>query len=74
MRTVELDAVLTQLLPRVLTDRELGDGSTLTPLHVRHLWALACRHAGQYVDEAEVLQRVLKMLPAGVLLAQEVPD
>ncbi len=72
MHTAELDAVLTQLLPQVLADRELGDGQRLTPVHVRHLWALACLYAGQYVDEAEVEQRVSMLLPAGVLLAREV--
>ena len=52
MSTVELDALIDRLLPRVLADRDLGDGRIFTRLHLQHLWALSCLHAGQCYDES----------------------
>ena len=68
----DVDAVITRLLPQVLADRALGDGRSFTPLHLRHLWALTCLHAGQYYEEADVAHRVRRLLPPNVLLAGEV--
>jgi hypothetical protein len=51
---IDVDAVITRLLLQVLAGRALGDGRSFTPLHLRHLWALTCLHAGQYYEEAGV--------------------
>ena len=72
MPDIDVDAVIAQLLPQVLADRALGDGRSFTPLHLRHLWALTCLHAGQYYEEADVEQRTRRLLPPNVLLATEV--
>lgn len=68
MTAVELDDLIVDLLPQVLADRELGNGRSFTPLHVRHLWALASLHTGVCVDEAELAAYVERHLPAEVRL------
>jgi hypothetical protein len=72
MSVVELDVLIDRLLPQILADRELGDGRTFTRLHLSHLWALSCLHAGECYDEAILAQYVMKHLPPKVLLAREV--
>ena len=72
MSVVELDVLIDRLLPQILADRELGDGRTFTRLHLSHLWALSCLHAGECYDEAILAQHVMKHLPPNVLLAREV--
>ena len=72
MTAVELDDLIVDLLPQVLADRELGNGRSFTPLHLRRLWALACLHTGTCVDEVELAASVDKHLPAGVRLVRPV--
>jgi hypothetical protein len=72
MIDTKLDAIIAQLLPEVLTDDELGDGRSVTPLHLRRLWALACLHVGEYIDEAVLVEALEKHLPPRVFLVREV--
>jgi hypothetical protein len=72
MPVVELDTLIDQLLPQVLADPDLGDGRTFTQLHLSHLWALSCLHAGECFDEKLLAMRVSAHLPPRVLMAQEV--
>jgi hypothetical protein len=71
MVTEELDGLITRLLPKVLADRELGDGSTFTPLHLRNLWALSCLYAERCYDEDIIVDSVARNLPPNVLMARE---
>ena len=72
MSAVELDVLIDRLLPQILADRELGDGSIFTQLHLSHLWALSCLHAGECYDEELLAKRVLNHLPPQVMMAHEV--
>jgi hypothetical protein len=72
MSVVELDMLVDRLLPQILADRELGDGRTFTKLHLSHLWALSCLHAGECYDEEILAETVLKHLPPKVYMAREV--
>jgi hypothetical protein len=72
MPTLDVDALVVRLLPQTLSDRDLGNGRTFTRLHLRHLWALLCLQAGEYVDEAILAQHVLQHLPPSVLMENEV--
>ncbi len=72
MSSFDVDSLVVQLLPQTLADRDLGDGRTFTRLHLRHLWALLCLYAGEYVDEAILAQAVLQHLPQRVLMENEV--
>jgi hypothetical protein len=72
MPVVELDTLIARLLPQVLADPDLGDGRTFTRLHLSHLWALSCLHAGECYDEELLATRIPAHLPAQVLLAREV--
>ena len=72
MSAVELDVLIDRLLPQILADRDLGDGSIFTRLHLSHLWALSCLHAGECYDEDLLAKRVLTHLPPKVLMAREV--
>jgi len=71
MSALELDAIIDRLLPQVLADRALGNGRTFTRLHLSHLWALSCLHAGECYDQTLLVQRVQHYLPAQVLIAQD---
>jgi hypothetical protein len=71
MSVVELDVLIDRLLPQILADRELGDGRTFTKLHLSHLWALSCLHAGECYDEEFIAEQVIKHLPPKVLMARE---
>jgi hypothetical protein len=66
MSVVELDAVIAQLLPEVLADRDLGDGRSFTELHFCRLWALSCLRVGECFDEALLAQELPKHLPKHV--------
>lgn len=72
MPAVEIELLVNQLLPTVLADRELGDGRTFTPLHLRNLWALSCLEAGECYDEQLVESYVQRYLPPSVLMTREV--
>jgi hypothetical protein len=72
MSVVELDVIIDRLLPQVLADRELGDGRIFTRLHLSHLWALSCLHAGECYDEELLAEHVISRLPPQVLMAREV--
>jgi hypothetical protein len=72
MSVVELDTLIDRLLPQVLADPELGDGRIFTQLHLSHLWALSCLHAGECFDEKLVALHVSTHLPPRVVLAQEI--
>jgi hypothetical protein len=72
MSVVELDVLIDRLLPQILADRDLGDGRTFTKLHLSHLWALSCLHAGECYDEDVLAKRVIQHLPPQVLMAREV--
>lgn len=72
MSVAELDALIDRLLPRVLADRDLGDGRVFTRLHLQHLWALSCLHAGQCYDETLLIDRLSKRLPRHVALSQDI--
>jgi hypothetical protein len=72
MTTAEVDTIIARLLPRVLADRELGNGRSFTSAHLRHLWALTCLQRGEHVDEAEFAEQVSKQLPPQVRLVREV--
>ena len=72
MSAIELDSLIARLLPKVLADRELGDGHSFTKLHLNHLWALSCVYAGECYDEELLARRVLKYLPPKVQIAREV--
>lgn len=72
MSVVELDLLIDRLLPRILADRELGDGRTFTRLHLSHLWALSCLHVGECYDEELLARRVIQHLPPQVFMAREV--
>ena len=72
MSVVELDALIDRLLPQVLADPDLGDGRTFTQLHLSHLWALSCLHAGECYDQEILAKRVQGHLPPKVLFAREV--
>jgi hypothetical protein len=66
----ELDGLVYQLIPKVLADRDLGDGRTFTTLHLRNLWALSCLEAGRCCDEEIIAASVIRHLPAHVALQQ----
>jgi hypothetical protein len=72
MSAVELDVLIDRLLPQILADRDLGDGRIFTSLHLRHLWALSCLHAGECYDEEVLAKCVLNHLPPKVLMVREV--
>lgn len=72
MSVVELDVLIDRLLPQILADRDLGDGRTFTRLHLNHLWALSCLHAGECYDEELLARRVATRLPPRVLISREV--
>ena len=72
MSVVALDVLIDRLLPQILADRDLGDGRTFTKLHLSHLWALSCLHAGECFDEDLLVKQVISHLPPQVLLAREV--
>lgn len=72
MSSLELDTLIARLLPQVLADRDLGDGRSFTRLHLSHLWALSCMHAGECYDEALLAKRVELHLPPQVHLVREV--
>jgi hypothetical protein len=72
MPQAELDTIIHRLLPQVLADRDLGDGRVFTRLHLNHLWALSCLHAGECYDEELLALRVPRHLPPNVLIAREV--
>ncbi len=63
MSVTELEAAVDRLLPRVLADRELGDGRSFTRRHLDHLWALSCLHVGECCEQRELAQVVSKRLP-----------
>jgi len=63
MSAVELDALIAQLLPEVLADRDLGDGRCFTDLHFSRLWALSCLRIGSCYDESLLVQRLQTQLP-----------
>lgn len=71
MSAVEFDSLIAQLLPKVLADRELGDGRSFTKLHLSHLWALSCMYAGECYDEELLLRRVPNLLPPQVRMIHE---
>ena len=71
MSAVELDVLIDRLLPQILADRDLGDGSIFTRLHLSHLWALSCLHVGECYDQDLLAKRVLTHLPPKVLMAHE---
>jgi hypothetical protein len=68
----DVDGLVTLLLPRVLADRELGDGRSFTPLHLRNLWALSCLQGGRCYDEQQIAESAERHLPAHVLRTREV--
>lgn len=72
MSNAELDTIIHKLLPQVLADRDLGDGRVFTRMHLNHLWALSCLHAGECYDEKLLAIRVPQLLPPDVLIAREV--
>ncbi|KPV53117.1 hypothetical protein SE17_11465 [Kouleothrix aurantiaca] len=72
MSVVELDVLIDRLLPQILADRELGDGRIFTRLHLNHLWALSCLHAGECFDEEILARQVANHLPPRVLMSREV--
>lgn len=72
MSTAELDALIDRLLPRVLADRDLGDGRVFTRLHLQHLWALSCLHAGQCYDETLLIDRITTRLPQHIILSRDI--
>jgi hypothetical protein len=72
MSAIELDILIDRLLPQVLSDPDLGDGRSFTPLHFSRLWALTCLHAGECFDEALLALRIRAHLPPQTLLAREV--
>lgn len=72
MSTVELDALIDRLLPRVLADRDLGDGRVFTRLHLTHLWALSCLYAEQCYDEKLIVSRVTARLPRHVTVGRDI--
>jgi len=72
MSAAELDALIDRLLPRVLADRDLGDGRVFTRLHLQHLWALSCLHAGQCYDETLLISRLTRRLPQHVVLSKDI--
>lgn len=69
MPHAELDTIINKLLPQVLADRDLGDGRVFTQLHLNHLWALSCLHAGECYDEELLVTRVPQHLPPNVPMA-----
>jgi hypothetical protein len=69
--TAKLDAILIQLLPQVLADRELGNGRSFTRLHLRRLWALTCLYTGECIDEADFAARVYQQLPPQLVHARD---
>jgi hypothetical protein len=71
MSVVELDVLIDRLLPQILADRDLGDGRTFTKLHLSHLWALSCLHAGECYDQDVLARRVMQHLPPQVLMVRE---
>jgi len=66
MSVAELDALISQLLPEVLADRDLGDGRSFTDLHFCRLWALSCLRIGECYDEHLLAQRLQIKLPRHV--------
>lgn len=72
MSAVEFDSLIAQLLPKVLADRELGDGRSFTKLHMSHLWALSCMYAGECYDEELLARHVQSHLPPQVRMVREV--
>ena len=72
MSAMELDTIIARLLPKVLADRDLGDGQSFTKRHLNHLWALSCVYAGECYDEELLARRVIKYLPPRVQMVREV--
>lgn len=72
MTLAQIDGLVQTLLPKVLSDPDLGNGRTFTTLHLRHLWALSCLYAGECYDEQTVQLCVERHLPPNVLMAREV--
>lgn len=72
MSTAELDALIDRLLPRVLADRDLGDGRVFTRLHLSHLWALSCLYAERCYDENLLVSRVTARLPSHVAVGGDI--
>jgi hypothetical protein len=73
MSSFDIDSLVVRLLPQILADRDLGNGRTFPQLHLRHLWALLCLHAGEYVDEVVLTQSLPQHLPASILMESEIP-
>lgn len=71
MSAGELDSLIARLLPKVLADRDLGDGRSFTKLHLNHLWALSCVYGGQCYDEEILARRVVLHLPPKVQMVRE---
>lgn len=71
MSAIEFDSLIAQLLPKVLADRELGDGRSFTKLHMSNLWALSCMYAGECYDEELLARRVQYHLPPQVQMVHE---
>lgn len=69
MSISDLDTLIDRLLPRVLADRDLGDGRTFTPLHLSHLWALSCLLSEECFDQDVLARRVVVHLPPTVRMA-----
>ncbi|MBC8160463.1 MAG: hypothetical protein H7Z42_04515 [Roseiflexaceae bacterium] len=70
MSAVEIDSLIARLLPKVLADRDLGDGRSFTQLHLNHLWALSCMYAGECYEESLLAERVPAHLPPQVHIAR----
>lgn len=66
MTVVELDTLIAQLLPEVLSDRDLGDGRSFTDLHFCRLWALSCLRIGECYEETLLVQRLRRQLPTHI--------
>ena len=68
----QIDGLVQTLLPKVLSDPDLGNGRTFTSMHLRHLWALSCLYAEECYDEQTVELCVARHLPSNVLMVREV--
>ena len=74
MVALELDSLVDRLLPRILADRELGDGRIFTRLHFQYLWALSCLQIGECYDEELLARCVAAHLPAHIVLTGNAND
>lgn len=72
MSAVELDTLIARLLPKVLADRDLGDGRSFTKMHLSHLWALSCVYGGECYDQEVLARQVTRHLPPQVHMVREV--